>query len=93
MTIKKLELDIKDVCCECPYFERDNHHSLSQDSGYDCEHPQSNGRRIIDDTELDNFVKEKQAYIKSQGTLFPITQAPISPVKIPDWCPLPDKKG
>lgn len=48
-----VELDEKtDTCSDCPYCVHDDYYSMSTDSGYDCFHPDSKVRRIVDDGAL-----------------------------------------
>ncbi len=65
-------------CCdECPYLHYDAFYSMSTDSGYDCKKVQ---RRVIDDGDM---------VVLKNG----INVCRNEPIEIPNWCPLPDKKG
>ena len=64
-------------CDDCPYCQYDSYYSMSMDSGYDCK---KLDRRIIDDSDM---------IIHKDG----INVQKNEPIQIPDWCPLPNKRG
>ena len=49
------ELNIKiESCQDCPYCQHNPDYNISYDSGYDCDHPDGNVTRIVDDWEVNN---------------------------------------
>ena len=73
-TSKELVIPKITKCDECPYCQYDGYYSIGTDSGYDCK---KINKRIID---------EGDTMIHKNG----INVYKNEPIKIPDWCPLPD---
>ncbi len=79
--MKKLELEIKS-CNECPFNQYDGDYNIGYDSGWDCQHPDTEHRRIIDEGPLDGS-KQQEEHEKEKDKILN---------SFPDWCPIPDYK-
>ena len=66
-------------CQDCPYCRYDGHYSMSEDSGWNCEHDEGSANRIADDGAVDEWEQSRK---KNKGP-HPLTV-------IPEGCPLPD---
>lgn len=78
--MKELYLLIK-TCNTCPYCEYDGYYDMHNDSGYKCTCNDSYNK-IVDDSV---FVNKSHPDRTTKLT-------PDGKIKIPEWCPLPDKK-
>jgi len=88
---KRLDILIENTCHNCPFCVYDSHYTLSNDSGYDCEHPNGQ-KRIADDYVIEDHTRKIGEWLKSQETLFPMAREGVgpNPMGVPKWCPLPD---
>ena len=82
---------VESTCDDCPYCVYNSYYSRSEDSGFDCEHPDAAyTRRIVDDNTLSEYKEEIEKLEGSKQTLFPVNKDLKNPMSIPDWCPLKD---
>lgn len=83
--MKKIEQYVN-ICSDCPYIRYDSYYSIGTDSGYNCFHPDSRRRRIVDDWQIDQYnEKVREA---ERLPLLPLTVEDPDPFTAPDWCPL-----
>lgn len=86
--MRKLELNISD-CRECPFCRYDSNYTRSQDSGHDCEHPDSKLGRLVDDWQVSSYGKKLKDIEEQNKSLFKYQgEIPEDPFTIPDKCPL-----
>lgn len=79
--MKKLELKITG-CEECPFCHYDYYYDTRHDSGWDCNHPNSEHLRIIDEGPTGGRTSKSIQNMKRVKR--------ILKTQVPKWCPLPD---
>lgn len=73
-------MDIKG-CRKCPYCIYNSDYGMSYDSGWDCDHGDTNNSRIVDEGATTPKERAKSAKKVDEALN-----------TVPDWCPLPDKE-